>query len=178
MTADEIKATTTMKDVLARYGMSTNSRGFCSCCFHIGDREPSMKVNSRFFYCFGCGAGGDIFRFVELKEGVDFKTAFQILGGTYEHGSTRTERIRTSRMIMNRKAAAQEHRDKVETLKKELQETNKAITDCRGLLEILEPMSDLWAKWLNTLERQLRIHEELSDELWEIEKKRKRGVNA
>ena len=138
MTTEEIKATTTMKDVLARYGMSTNSRGFCSCCFHIGDRKPSMRVNDRFFYCFGCDTGGDIFKFVMLKEGCDFKTAFQILGGTYEHGSIPTERIRASRMIMNRKAAVQEYHDKVDALKEELHEANVCITLYRALLETVD----------------------------------------
>lgn len=176
MTTEEIKATTTMKDVLARYGMSTNSRGFCSCCFHIGDRKPSMRVNDRFFYCFGCDTGGDIFKFVMLKEGCDFKTAFQILGGTYEHGSIPTERIRASRMIMNRKAAVQEYHDKVDALKEELHEANVCITLYRALLETVEPMSALWARWVNSLERQLQIQEDLSDQIWAIEKEWKRGV--
>ena len=31
----------------------------CSCPFHE-DRHPSMKLNERYFYCFGCGATGDV----------------------------------------------------------------------------------------------------------------------
>ena len=29
------------------------------CCLH-NDRTPSMKLNEEYFYCFGCGAHGDV----------------------------------------------------------------------------------------------------------------------
>ncbi len=35
----------------------------CSCPFH-DDRHPSMKLNTDYFYCFGCGATGDVIDFV------------------------------------------------------------------------------------------------------------------
>lgn len=44
------------------------------CPFH-GERTPSFTVNrdKGFFHCFGCGQGGDVFKFVELQEGVGFQ---------------------------------------------------------------------------------------------------------
>lgn len=41
------------------------------CPFHK-EKTPSFVVNPRnqTFYCFGCHAGGDVLRFVELYEGV------------------------------------------------------------------------------------------------------------
>lgn len=44
-----------------RYGLRLNAQGFCRCPFHQED-TPSLKVypGDRGFYCFGCGAGGDV----------------------------------------------------------------------------------------------------------------------
>lgn len=45
------------------------------CPFH-DDRSPSFSVSPEgFFKCFGCGVGGDVIRFVELKEGLGFRDA-------------------------------------------------------------------------------------------------------
>jgi DNA primase len=50
------------------------------CPFH-GEKTPSFHVNpdKGFFYCFGCQAGGDVFKFVELQEKVGFQDAVRIL---------------------------------------------------------------------------------------------------
>ncbi len=50
------------------------------CPFH-GEKTPSFHVNpdKGFFYCFGCQAGGDVFKFVEMQEKVGFQDAVRIL---------------------------------------------------------------------------------------------------
>ena len=50
------------------------------CPFH-GEKTPSFTVNrdKGFFHCFGCGVGGDVFKFVELQEKVGFQEAVRIL---------------------------------------------------------------------------------------------------
>lgn len=50
------------------------------CPFHQ-ERSPSFTVNParQIFKCFGCGAGGSVFRFVMDYEHVDFTTAFKKL---------------------------------------------------------------------------------------------------
>jgi DNA primase len=55
-----------------------------NCPFH-DERTPSFKVNPRdkLYYCFGCEASGDVFRFVEEKEGLDFAAAVESLGERY-----------------------------------------------------------------------------------------------
>ncbi|MEV4422101.1 DNA primase, partial [Patulibacter sp. NPDC049589] len=50
------------------------------CPFH-DERTPSFSVNvdEKLFHCFGCGEGGDLFKYVELIEGVDFNGAVELL---------------------------------------------------------------------------------------------------
>src|SRR4030042_1170906 len=52
------------------------------CPFH-DDHRPSMNVNAvkQIFKCFACGAGGDVFKFVQLRENLSFPQAAERLGG-------------------------------------------------------------------------------------------------
>jgi DNA primase len=46
------------------------------CPFHA-EKTPSFSVNpdKQIFHCFGCGVGGDAFKFLELQEGLSFPEA-------------------------------------------------------------------------------------------------------
>src|SRR5205085_3871708 len=50
------------------------------CPFHR-EKTPSFYVvpAKQIFKCFGCGAGGDVFKFVQLRESVNFVEARRIL---------------------------------------------------------------------------------------------------
>ncbi|MDA8099971.1 MAG: DNA primase [Nitrospiraceae bacterium] len=50
------------------------------CPFH-NEKTPSFSVNpdKQIFHCFGCGAGGDVFKFLELQEGLNFPEAVRKL---------------------------------------------------------------------------------------------------
>ncbi len=50
------------------------------CPFH-NEKTPSFKVNQslQIFKCFGCGEGGDVFRFIQLMEGLNFPEAIRQL---------------------------------------------------------------------------------------------------
>ncbi len=50
------------------------------CPFHA-DHKPSMNVNptKQIFKCFACGAGGDVFKFVQLRENLGFAEAVERL---------------------------------------------------------------------------------------------------
>ena len=45
-----------------RYGLQVGRAGMTRCPFH-DDHTPSLKLNDDYFYCFGCGAGGDVVSF-------------------------------------------------------------------------------------------------------------------
>jgi DNA primase len=51
------------------------------CPFHA-ERTPSfhVHVDRGFFYCFGCGAKGDVFEFVMRTQGLEFLDALKLLG--------------------------------------------------------------------------------------------------
>ena len=50
------------------------------CPFH-DDHKPSMNVNpvKQIFKCFACGAGGDVFKFVQMRENLTFPQAIERL---------------------------------------------------------------------------------------------------
>lgn len=54
------------------------------CPFH-GEKTPSFHVNPDrgFFHCFGCGVGGDVFKFIELYEKVSFPEAVRSLAAKF-----------------------------------------------------------------------------------------------
>jgi DNA primase len=54
------------------------------CPFH-GEKTPSFHVNrdKGFFHCFGCGVGGDVFKFLELHEKVGFQDAVKQLASRF-----------------------------------------------------------------------------------------------
>ena len=59
---EAVKQSVTTRQAAERYGIRVERNGMCRCPFHHDD-TPSMKLDRR-FYCFGCGATGDVIDFV------------------------------------------------------------------------------------------------------------------
>ena len=55
----KIKSAITVPQAAKVYGMEPDRRGMVCCPFH-SDSHPSMKLNDTYYYCFGCGATGDV----------------------------------------------------------------------------------------------------------------------
>ena len=55
----QIKMAVSVKEAAEYYGLEVNRGSMVRCPFHA-DRKPSMKLNEDYFYCFGCGAHGDV----------------------------------------------------------------------------------------------------------------------
>ena len=55
----KIKSAITVRQAGKLYGMEPNRHGMVCCPFH-SDNTPSMKLNDNYYYCFGCGATGDV----------------------------------------------------------------------------------------------------------------------
>ena len=56
---DTVKAAVHPRMAAERYGLPIQQGSMIRCPFHA-DRTPSMKLNEEYFYCFGCGASGDV----------------------------------------------------------------------------------------------------------------------
>lgn len=56
---ETVKAAVTPRMAAERYGRPIQQGNMVCCPFHA-DRTPSMKLNEDYFYCFGCGAHGDV----------------------------------------------------------------------------------------------------------------------
>ena len=56
---ETIKAAVPVKQVAEHYGLKVSRNGMACCPFHH-DRHPSLKLNEGYFFCFGCGAKGDV----------------------------------------------------------------------------------------------------------------------
>ena len=59
---ETIKAAVTLRQVAEHYGLQVLPNGMTCCPFHK-DMHPSMKLNEGYFFCFGCGASGDVINF-------------------------------------------------------------------------------------------------------------------
>ena len=56
---ETVKQSVTVLEAAERYGIEVKRGGMACCPFH-DDKNPSMKLNEEYFYCFGCGATGDV----------------------------------------------------------------------------------------------------------------------
>ena len=70
---EAVKQSVTTRQAASYYGIRVGRNGMACCPFH-NDRTPSMKVDSR-YYCFGCGASGDVIDFAASLHGLGKRDA-------------------------------------------------------------------------------------------------------
>ena len=61
--------------------LKKTGRNFVGLCPFHAEKAPSFTVtpDKQMFYCFGCGVGGDVFKFVQLYEKLEFVDALRVL---------------------------------------------------------------------------------------------------
>ena len=102
-TVDMIKERLGVEEVISSYmKLEKAGKNFKGRCPFHNEKTPSFFVSPDrgSFYCFGCGAKGDIFTFVEQFEGLDFMGALKLLAEragipiAFENREKKTERER------------------------------------------------------------------------------------
>ena len=151
MTSDEVKAMVSVPEVLARYGIDAR-RGRCKGFCHSG-KDMNAKVTRDFYYCYVCDKGMDIFEIVQWFENCDFKTAFELLGGSDKPSFTAY--IKASQSKKRRESEKKRNHLKKEQLRK----IQLLITAYRSLIAEAEPLSDLWCYCQNKLQYQIYLLE-------------------
>ena len=101
-----------VSDYVALKGSGNNLKGLCP--FH-SEKTPSFSVHreKQIFHCFGCGVGGDVFKFVMLVEQVSFPESIRIVAEKcgvpipkVSVGDDRASREREWLLDLNEKAGA------------------------------------------------------------------------
>lgn len=73
-----VKAAVTLTQAAELYGLTVSRNGMTCCPFHE-DAHPSLKLNEDYFFCFGCGASGDVIDFTARLFGISLKDAAEKL---------------------------------------------------------------------------------------------------
>ena len=74
----QIRAAVPIGQAARRYGLAVSQGGMALCPFHH-DTHPSLKLNEDYFFCFGCGATGDVIDFTARLFGISQREAAQKL---------------------------------------------------------------------------------------------------
>ena len=83
---ETVRARADLREIAADYLplKKSGSKYRALCPFHT-EKTPSFYVDAekQLFYCFGCGVGGDVFKFLMLYEKLEFPEALRTLAGRY-----------------------------------------------------------------------------------------------
>ena len=79
---ETIKAAVPLRQAAETYGLTVSRNGMTCCPFHE-DKHPSLKLNEDYFFCFGCGASGDVIDFTARLFGISLKDAAEKLAADF-----------------------------------------------------------------------------------------------
>ena len=93
---ETVKAAVPVRQAAERYGLKVNRNGMACCPFH-NDRHPSLKLNEEYFFCFGCGATGDVIEFTAKLFDLGSLQAAQRLAVDFGISTEQGQAVATSR---------------------------------------------------------------------------------
>lgn len=148
---EAIRARVSISQVMDRYtGLKPNIHGFYSCPLHK-EKTASFKIDEQkgLYYCFGCGQGGDIYKFMQQYLNLDFSEAIKTLDRDFALGIT-GERISVKAQIAVREAKRKralelQAKANKNAIYNDLCAQYKVINET---LKILEPLTDNWGKMI------------------------------
>lgn len=116
----ELKYRSDIEQVIGSYvNLRRRGRTLSGLCPFHSEKSPSFTVypENQSFYCFGCGAGGDVINFIRRIENLDYMEAIRFLAQRAgmqvpeEAGDDHTARLRKRILELNREAARYFHRN-------------------------------------------------------------------
>ena len=105
---EAVKQSVSTRDAAAFYGIEVKRNGMACCPFH-DDKNPSMKLNEEYFYCFGCGATGDVIDFTAKLFDLSSKEAAEKLAQDF--GLIYDSQAPPRRRYVRQKTEAQQFRE-------------------------------------------------------------------
>ena len=126
---DELLARTDITDVVAsRITLKKTGLNYSALCPFHNEKSPSFSLNpnKQFYYCFGCGAGGNAISFVMEHDHLDFVEAIEVLAkdagmevpreqgapDRYEQNAELLKRLSESATFFQRQLLESPHKDK------------------------------------------------------------------
>ena len=106
-----VKQSVTAREAAELYGIAVGRGGMACCPFH-DDRHPSLKLNEDYFYCFGCGATGDVIDFTARLYDLSPKEAAEKLAQDF--GLSYDSKAPPRRSYVRQKSEAQVRKEKRE----------------------------------------------------------------
>ena len=79
---EEIRNNNDIVNIVSQYvALRRSGRNYFGLCPFHNEKSPSFSVSQdkQIFHCFGCGVGGDIFKFIQKIENIDFREAINVL---------------------------------------------------------------------------------------------------
>lgn len=110
----ELKYNSDIEQVISSYvNLKRRGRNLVGLCPFHSEKTPSFTVypDSQSFYCFGCGAGGDVITFIKKIENLEYVEALRFLAKRAnmqmpeDVEGDKTARLRTRILELNRKLA-------------------------------------------------------------------------
>ena len=99
---DNLLSRTDIVDVVdQRVPLKKQGNNYTACCPFHQEKTPSFSVNQerQFYYCFGCGAGGNAIGFIMDYDKIDFPIAVETLakdaGLEVPHEESKTQQTKT-----------------------------------------------------------------------------------
>ena len=106
-----VKQSVTAREAAELYGIAVGRGGMACCPFH-DDRHPSLKLNEDYFYCFSCGATGDVIDFTARLYDLSPKEAAEKLAQDF--GLAYDSKAPVRRNHVRQKSEAQVRKEKRE----------------------------------------------------------------
>ena len=105
---EAVKQSVSTREAAEFYGIKVSRTGMACCPFH-DDKNPSMKLNEEYFYCFGCGATGDVIDFTAKLFDLSPKEAAEKLAQDF--GLIYDSQAPSRRKYVRQKTEAQQFRE-------------------------------------------------------------------